>query len=56
MIEQDRKLVGDLRELHLLLTVDPAVPERRSICSYMLYQQRVVQAAVVEQAINRLIK
>lgn len=56
MNELDRQLVGDLRELHLLLTVDPVAPERRNICSYMLYQQRVIQAAVVEQAINRLIK
>ena len=55
MDSRDRSLIGQLRELHLLLSVAPVMPDRRTIDQYMLYKERQVCADVVNAAIERIL-
>lgn len=56
MDDADRILIGDLRELRLLLTFERTLPDRRPISQDLLYQSRNHHAATINRAINRLLE
>lgn len=51
---QDRVLIGDLLEAKLLLSVDPTLPENRSISSWIAYQDRSLMVDAINRALDRI--